>query len=140
MSERPTPVLPPTEKAKTPVELLSFALDNEVLNADEITPQPPASRVVELLRERMFGGVTETSDPRLLALTGLLACSTREQVAFCFRTREELGDTVSEMLLMVTGVFMEIDVRDWSLQSTVDRQVEEARREENLMATGDARG
>lgn len=59
------------------------------------------SCVVELLQERMFSGIAEASDPHLLALTGLLACSTREQVAFRSRTREELGDTVKEMLLIV---------------------------------------
>ncbi|XP_021602537.1 putative golgin subfamily A member 6-like protein 19 [Manihot esculenta] len=35
---------------------------------------------------------------------------------------------------------MEIDARDQSLQSLVDRQIEEASHEENLLATGDARG
>lgn len=35
---------------------------------------------------------------------------------------------------------MEIDARDQSLQSSMDRQVEEARREEHLLATDDARG
>lgn len=51
----------------------------------------------------MFSGIAEASDPHLLALTGLLACSTRKQVAFRSWTREELGDTVKEMLLMVKG-------------------------------------
>ncbi|XP_021607630.1 uncharacterized protein LOC110611549 [Manihot esculenta] len=102
-TQLPTPALPPLEKGKTPVGLLSSAPDNEVLNAEEITPQSPASTVVELLRERIFGGVTEASDSHLLALTNLLACSTREQ-------------------------------------NSVDRQIEEARCEENLSATSDARG
>lgn len=86
-SQRPAPALPPLEKGKKPVGLLSSAPDNEVLNAEDITPQSPASTVVELLRETMFGGVTEASNPRLLALTNLLAYSTREQVAF----RSSLG-------------------------------------------------
>lgn len=149
--------------------LLSSTLDNEVLSADEITPQSPASIVVKLLWERMFGGVTDASDPRLLTLTGLLAYNTREQVAFRSRTREELGDTIREMLLMViclyfvfrsvsflpsllynsiivssflqvTGVFTEIDARDRTLRSIVDRQIEEVCLEENLVASGDARG
>lgn len=81
--QRPALALPPLEKEKMPVGLLSSASENEVLNAEEITPQSPASLVAELLRERMFGGVTEASYPRLFALTGLLDCSTLEQVAFC---------------------------------------------------------
>lgn len=96
------PALPPLEKGKAPIGLLSSAPDSEVLSAEEITPQSTASIVAELLREKMFDGVTEASDPCLLALTGLLACSTREQVAFRSRTREELGDTTREMLLMVS--------------------------------------
>lgn len=58
------------------MEPLCSAPDNEVLNAEDITYKSPASIIAELLRERMFEGVTEASDPRLLALTGLLACST----------------------------------------------------------------
>ncbi|XP_021629618.1 coiled-coil domain-containing protein 150-like [Manihot esculenta] len=82
----------------------------------------------------------EASDPRLLALTGLLASSTRQQAAFRSRTREELGGTIREMLLMLMCLFMEVDAQDESIRSTVDRQVEEARLEENLIATSDARG
>ena len=61
--------------------------------------------VAEIIKERMFGGVTEASDPRLLTLTGLLASSTREQAAFRSRPRGELGDTIREMLLMVRRSF-----------------------------------
>ena len=49
----------------------------------------------------MFGGITEASDSRLLALTGLLASFTKEQASFRSRSREELGSTIREMLLMV---------------------------------------
>ncbi|XP_021597647.1 ribosome-binding protein 1-like [Manihot esculenta] len=87
----------------------------------------------------MFSGVTEASDPRLLALTGFLASSTREQAAFRSRPRGELGDIIREMLLMVTGLFMEVDARDHTLQESVDHRVEEARLEENPSATSDAR-
>ncbi|XP_021631901.1 uncharacterized protein LOC110629302 [Manihot esculenta] len=140
-SRRPGPALPPLEKKKeTSVVPLLFAPDNDILNAEDITHQSPASVVAEILRERMFGGVTEASNPRLLALTSLLVSSTREQVAFRSRTREELGGTIREMLLMLMGFFMEVDARDESIQSTVDRQIEEARLEENLIATSDARG
>lgn len=38
------------------------------------------------------------------------------------------------------GIFMKIDARDQALRSSMDRQVEEARHEENLIATSDARG
>lgn len=58
------------------MEPLFSAPDNEVLNAEDITHQSPASIVAELLQERMFGRITEASDPRLLALTGLLASYT----------------------------------------------------------------
>ncbi|XP_043815433.1 MAP7 domain-containing protein 1-like [Manihot esculenta] len=132
-SKRPAPALPPLEKEKTYVVPLLSAPDNDIMNAEDITHQSPASVVVEILREQMFGGTTEASDPRLLALTGLLASSTREQVAFRSRTLEELGGTIREMLLMV-------DARDESTRSTVDRRIEEARLEENLTATNDARG
>ncbi|XP_021621496.1 uncharacterized protein LOC110621528 [Manihot esculenta] len=87
----------------------------------------------------MFGGVAEASNPRLLALTGLLASSTQEQVAFRSWSREQLGDTTREMLLMAMGIFMEIDARDRALKDSVDRRIEEARLEENLSATSDAR-
>ncbi|XP_043806346.1 dynactin subunit 1-like [Manihot esculenta] len=89
------------------------------LKTSGITSESPASAVADLLREQMFGGATEASDPRLLALTGLLASFTKEQV---------------------TGLFMEVDVRDRSLRESVDRRIEEARLEENISATSDARG
>ncbi|XP_021597626.1 probable DNA double-strand break repair Rad50 ATPase [Manihot esculenta] len=87
----------------------------------------------------MFGGVTEASDPCLLALSGLLASSTREQVAFRAQSRNRLGDTARELLLMTTGIFMEMDARDRALRDFVDRRIEEAHLEENLSATSDAR-
>ncbi|XP_021620551.1 ciliary rootlet coiled-coil protein 2-like [Manihot esculenta] len=87
----------------------------------------------------MFGGITQASDSRLLALSGHLASSTQEQVAFRARSREQLGDTAREMLLMVTGIFMEMDARDRALRDTVDRRIEEASLEENLSASSDAR-
>ena len=37
------------------------------------------------------------------------------------------------------GLSMEVDARDLSLRESVDRQIEEARLEENLSATSDAR-
>ncbi|XP_021616555.1 nucleolar and coiled-body phosphoprotein 1-like [Manihot esculenta] len=74
-SKQPASALPPLEKAKTSVEPLFSAPNNEVLNAEDISHQSLASPVVELLRERMFGDITEALDPRLLALTGLLASS-----------------------------------------------------------------
>ncbi|XP_043805712.1 kinesin-like protein KIFC1 [Manihot esculenta] len=40
----------------------------------------------------------------------------------------------------VTGLFMEVDIRDRSLRESVDRRIEEARLEENISATSDARG
>ncbi|XP_043817458.1 myosin-10-like [Manihot esculenta] len=43
------------------------------------------------------------------------------------------------MLLMVMGLFMVVDARDLSLLESVDRRIEEARLEENLSATSDAR-
>ncbi|XP_043814598.1 uncharacterized protein LOC122724106 [Manihot esculenta] len=44
------------------------------------------------------------------------------------------------MLLMVMDLFMEVDACDQSLRDTVDRRIEEAQHEENLIATNDARG
>ncbi|XP_043805308.1 uncharacterized protein LOC110608243 [Manihot esculenta] len=89
------------------------------LKTSGITSESPASAVADLLREQMFGGATEASDPRLLALTGLLSSFTKEQV---------------------TGLFMEVDIRDRSLRESVDHRIEEARLEENISATSDARG
>ena len=102
-SKGSAPALPPIGKEKeVPVIPLLSAPDNDILNAEDITHQSPASVVAEIVKERMFGGVLEASDPHLLALTGLLASSTREQAAFRSRPREELGDTIREMLLMVS--------------------------------------
>lgn len=56
-----TPALPSLERGKAPLGLLTFAPGDGVLNADEITPQSPASIVVHLLRERMFGSQCITS-------------------------------------------------------------------------------
>ena len=101
-SKGSSPTLPPIGKEKdVPVVPLLPAPDNDILNTEDITHQSPASVVAEILRERMFGGITEASDQRLLALTGLLASSTREQASFRSRSREELGDIIREMLLMV---------------------------------------
>ena len=105
-SKGSAPALPPLEKKKdVPTVPLMSASDNDILNMEDITHQSPASVVVEIIKERMFGSVTEASDPRLLALTGLLASSTREQAAFRSRPRGELGDTIREMLLMVSRLF-----------------------------------
>ncbi|XP_021616553.2 uncharacterized protein LOC110617856 [Manihot esculenta] len=133
-SKGSAPALPPMGKEKeVPVIPLLSAPDNDILNVEDITHQSPASVVAEIVKERMFGGVLEASDLRLLALTGLLASSTREQAAFRSRPRGELVDTIREMLLMV-------DARDHSLRESMDRRIEEARLEENLSATSDARG
>ncbi|XP_043814063.1 uncharacterized protein LOC122723984 [Manihot esculenta] len=139
-SRHTAPALPPLEKEKTAVVPLLSAPDNDILNAEDITHQSPTSVVAEIIKERMFGGVTEASDPHLLALTSLLATSTREQAAFRSRPRRELGDTIREMLLMLMGLFTEVDARDHSLRESVDRRIEEARLEENLSATSNARG
>ncbi|XP_043805310.1 flocculation protein FLO11-like [Manihot esculenta] len=137
---RPSPPLPPIGKGKGVSAVPSSSPTVDVLDPSAITSESPASAVAALLRKRMFSGATEASDPRLLALTGHLASSTKEQVSFRSRSREELGSTIREMLLMVTGLFMEVDARDHSLRESVDRQIEEARRDENLTATSDARG
>ncbi|XP_043808005.1 uncharacterized protein LOC122722137 [Manihot esculenta] len=132
--------LPSIGKRKSvAVEPPLFSSDNS-LKASDITSESPASAVADFLREQMFGGVTEASDPRLLALTGLLASSTKEQASFQSHSREELGSLIREMLLMVTGLLMEVDIRDRSLRESVDRRIEEARLEENISATNDARG
>lgn len=80
-SKRTAPTLPPLEQNKTSVVPLLSVSNNDILNAEDITHQFLASVVAEMIRERMFGGVAEALDPRLLALTGLLASSTQEQVA-----------------------------------------------------------
>ena len=101
-SKGSSPALPPIGKGKNvPVVPLLSSTDNDTLNVADITSQSPANAVAEFLRERMFGGATEASDPRLLALTGFLASSTKEQASFRSRSREELGNTIREMLLMV---------------------------------------
>ncbi|XP_043806618.1 uncharacterized protein LOC122721776 [Manihot esculenta] len=135
-----SPALPSIGKGKSvAAEPPLFSSDNS-LKASDITSESPASAVADFLKEQMFGGVTEASDPRLLALTGLLASSTKEQTSFQSRSREELGSSIREMLLMVTGLLMEVDIRDRSLRESIDRRIEEARLEENISATNDARG
>ncbi|XP_043817789.1 triadin-like [Manihot esculenta] len=135
-----SPALPPIGKGKGVAAGPSLPSPGNSLKTSGITSESPASAVADLLREQMFGGATEASDPRLLALTGLLASFTKEQASFQSRSREELGSSIREMLLMVTGLFMEVDVRDRSLRESVDRRIEEARLEENISATSDARG
>ncbi|XP_043810672.1 golgin subfamily A member 5-like [Manihot esculenta] len=134
------PALPPIGKGKSAVAELPLPSSGNALKASDITFESPASTVADLLRMQMFGGVTQASDPRLLALTGLLASSTEEQVSFRSRSREELGNTIREMLLMMTGLVTEVDIRDRSFRESVDRRIEEARQEENISATNDVRG
>lgn len=55
-----------------------------------------------MLRKKMFGGVSDVSDSRFLALASHLAYSTKQQVAFRSRSREDLGDSIREMLIMVS--------------------------------------
>lgn len=101
----PSPPLPPIGKGKGISAVPSSSPTDNILDLSSISLESPASAVAALLRERMFGGITEASDPRLLALTGHLASSTKEQVSFQSRSREELGSTIGEMLLMVSYFF-----------------------------------
>ena len=101
----PSPPLPPIGKGKGVSAVPSSSPTDNILDLSSISSESPASAVAALLRERMFGGITEASDPRLLALTGHLASSTKEQVSFQSRSREELGSTIGEMLLMVSYSF-----------------------------------
>ncbi|XP_043808344.1 uncharacterized protein LOC122722225 [Manihot esculenta] len=118
---RPAPALPPLEKKKeAPVVPLLSAPDNDILNAEDITHQTPASVVAEILREQMFSGITEASDPRLLTLTGLLAGFTREQAAFQSRPRGELGDRIREMLLMREEALAQVVVLEQELSKQAD--------------------
>ncbi|XP_043815052.1 rootletin-like [Manihot esculenta] len=55
------------------------------------------------------------------------------------RTTPALPPLEKKKTLMAMGVFMEIDARDRALRDSVDRRIEEARLEENLSATSDAR-
>ncbi|XP_043816614.1 golgin subfamily A member 5-like [Manihot esculenta] len=50
------------------------------------------------------------------------------------------GITSESPASAVTGLLMEVDIRDRSLRESVDRRIEEARLEENISATSDARG
>lgn len=94
-----------TDKWKGVVGLLSSAPDNEFLNAAEETlDSTPASAAKELC-DKMFGGPPDASDPCLLALVSHLACSTRQQAAFSTRSVDDLGDSLREMLFMVSHMF-----------------------------------
>ena len=97
-----SPALPPIGKGKGVAADPSLPSPGNSLKTSGITSESPASAVADLLREQMFGGATEASDPRLLALTGLLASFTKEQASFQSRSREELGSSIREMLLMVS--------------------------------------
>lgn len=84
------------------MEQLTSALNKELLNSAEVTPEFTATSVAEMLCEKMFGGgVSDISNPRFLALTNHLACSTKQQVAFRLQSPKDLGDSLREMLLMV---------------------------------------
>lgn len=58
--------------------LLSYASNNELLNVAEIALGFATTFVAELLREKMFGGISDVSDLCFLALASHLACSTKQ--------------------------------------------------------------
>lgn len=71
-----------------------------------MTAESTSVSVAEMLREKMFGGVSNVSNPRFLAFNSHLACSTKQQVAFNLRSREDLRDSLREMLLMVSRLLL----------------------------------
>lgn len=77
----PAKTVPPfsTDKGKGVVEFLLSAPDNEFLNAAEVTPKSTPASAAKELRNKMFGGTPNASDPDFLALVSHLSCSTRQQ-------------------------------------------------------------
>lgn len=75
----PTRTAPPplADKRKKAVEQLSFAPDNEILHAAEVTLESTPALAAKMLCEKMFGGIPNASDPRFLAFISHLACSTK---------------------------------------------------------------
>ncbi|XP_043806675.1 A-kinase anchor protein 200-like [Manihot esculenta] len=129
-----SPALPSIGKGKSvAAEPPLFSSDNS-LKAPDITSESPASAVADFLREQMFGGVTEASDPRLLTLTGLLASSTKEQASFQSRSREELGSSIREMLLMIQSLQVELHSALEALKKAEEKAAETAKHTSSLEA------
>ncbi|XP_043811749.1 uncharacterized protein LOC122723509 [Manihot esculenta] len=101
---RPTKIaLPPfADKGKKVVEQLSSTLDNELLNAAEVTPESMLALVAKMFCNKMFGGTPDALDPHFLALISHLAYSTKQQAAFSTHFLDDLGDSLREMFLMVS--------------------------------------
>lgn len=57
---------------------LSSTLDNELLNAAEVTIESMLASAAKMICKRMFGGVSDASNPHFLALISHLACSTKQ--------------------------------------------------------------
>lgn len=64
-------------KGKKVVENLTFAPNNELLNAAEVGADSTPASKTEMLHSRMFGGVLDASDPHLLTLVSHLAYATK---------------------------------------------------------------
>lgn len=79
MARPPKIILPPpADKGKQAVGQLSSAFDNELLNAAEVTLGSATTSMAKMLRERMFGGVFDVSNPCFFALASHLTCSTKQ--------------------------------------------------------------
>lgn len=69
---------PPIDKGKKVVENMSFAPDNELLNAAEVNVESTLASVTEMLYNKMFDGVLDASNPCFLALVSRLAYATKQ--------------------------------------------------------------
>lgn len=81
------------------MEQLSFASDNELLNAAKVTSESTPTSATKMLYEKMFGGISDVFDPRFLALISHLACFTKQQIS---HSLDDLEDSLRKMFLMVS--------------------------------------
>lgn len=78
MAGPPNDVLPPpANKGKQAIGQLSSAPDSKLLDIAEVTPGSTTAFVAEMLCERIFGGLSDVSNPRFLALASHLAYSAK---------------------------------------------------------------
>lgn len=95
-------------REKKVVENLSSTTNNDLLNAAEVNAESTPASVAEMLCNKMFEGAPDVSDPYFLALVSHLACATK-QAALSSHPTEALGDSLREMLLIVSCFFFPIN-------------------------------
>lgn len=81
---------PPIDKEKKAVEHLSSALD-ELLNAAEVIVGSTLASVAQMLREKIFRGVSDAFDSRFFTLVSHLACTPNSRQSLVRDPKRILG-------------------------------------------------